>query len=196
MTHIFDVCTDPRKGSTLTGMVRYRDPDNYGFSQGPVFGLQLIMDAWHEGGDFGAEASALSAETAAEFEELFEMYLGRKIPIDAGGLLLEEDTLEPREPRVRVDDYYRGRLGSSSGIENGNRYVMLKPESDRFLARTREIIASFEIVEDEDEEDLDLEDDYREGSAADFTIVVSDPRYLAHFSEAATFQTAFTGHMP
>ena len=74
MTYIFNVFTDARRGATLTGNVQYRDRDNYGFSQGPVFGLQLIMDALEEG--FGA--GPVSAATEAEFKELFELDSGRK----------------------------------------------------------------------------------------------------------------------
>ena len=71
MTVIFDVFTEPREGNTLRGVVTYRDSANYGFGQGPVFGLQLVMDAWERGGDFGA--GPVSAETAAEFKDLFRL---------------------------------------------------------------------------------------------------------------------------
>ncbi|MDI3423103.1 hypothetical protein [Streptomyces luteolus] len=68
MTYIFEVFTSPREGRTLTGVVQYRDPYDSGFSQGPVFGLQLLMEAWREG------VGSVSSETAAEFDELFELY--------------------------------------------------------------------------------------------------------------------------
>ncbi|MFI2369204.1 hypothetical protein [Streptomyces sp. NPDC018833] len=41
MTYVFDVFTDARDRTTLTGSVQYRDPAGYGVSQGPAFGRQL-----------------------------------------------------------------------------------------------------------------------------------------------------------
>ncbi|MGA4881246.1 hypothetical protein ACPCB8_33345, partial [Streptomyces lydicamycinicus] len=113
MTYIFDVFTGARRGTTLTGSVQYRDPDNYGFSQGPVFGLQLIMDAWKEGGDFGA--GPVSAATEAEFQELFELYLGPTVRVDEEGYLLEEGSTQVRIPRVKAKEFYQGQLDPHGG---------------------------------------------------------------------------------
>ncbi|QKW07852.1 hypothetical protein HUT18_17125 [Streptomyces sp. NA04227] len=181
MTYIFDVFTEPRDGSRLSGNVEYRDRDNYGFSQGPVFGLQLLMDAWREGGDFGA--GAVSEATKAEFTELFEIFLGRQIRVDEEGYLLKEGSTEVRIPRVKAEDFHKGELGRSRGYSDGVHYVTLVPRPEEFARRTAEIIVSWEIEEDD-------------SGSADFTLEVSDPRYLEHFSKSAYFQTAFTGHLP
>ncbi|MGY5124312.1 hypothetical protein [Streptomyces nigrescens] len=191
MTYIFDVFTGARRGSTLTGSVQYRDPDNYGFSQGPVFGLQLIMDAWKEGGDFGA--GPVSAATEAEFKELFELYLGPTVRVDEEGYLLEEGSTQVRIPRVKAKEFYQGQLDphGGRGFSDGTHYICLAPRSHEFARRAEEIIVSWEIREDDS---TDLDED--EGTSADFTLEVSDPRYLEHFTKNTYFQTAFTGHLP
>ncbi|MGY5134897.1 hypothetical protein ACWGJW_21280 [Streptomyces nigrescens] len=191
MTYIFDVFTGARRGTTLTGSVQYRDPDNYGFSQGPVFGLQLIMDAWKEGGDFGA--GPVSAATEAEFNELFELYLGPTVRVDEEGYLLEEGSTQVRIPRVKAKEFYQGQLDphGGRGFSDGTHYICLAPRWGDFARRAEEIIVSWEIRE---ENSTDLDED--EGTSADFTLEVSDPRYLEHFTKNTYFQTAFTGHLP
>ncbi|MGP4087847.1 hypothetical protein [Streptomyces sp. KR55] len=191
MTYIFDVFTEPRRGNVLTGSVQYRDPDNYGFSQGPAFGLQLIMDAWKEGGDFGA--GPVSAATEAEFKELFELFLGPKARVDEKGYLLEEGSTQVRIPRVKAEEFYQGQLHpyGGRGFSDGTHYIQLTPQPDEFARRTEEIIVSWEIREDDP---TDLDED--EGTSASFTLEVSDPRYLEHFAKNTYFQTAFTGHLP
>ncbi|WBB64122.1 hypothetical protein O7599_17080 [Streptomyces sp. WMMC500] len=193
MTMIFDVFTEAARGTTLSGTVQYRDPDNYGFSQGPAFGLQLIMAAWQEGGDFGA--GPVSAQTEAEFEELFELYFGPKARVDEEGYLLEDGSTEVRIPRVKAEEVYKGRLDpyGGRGFSDGVHYLSLTPEPGAFARRTEEIIVSWEIEEDKD--NMDGIDD-EEGGSASFTLEVSDPRYLEHFTKNASFQTAFTGHLP
>jgi hypothetical protein len=191
MTYIFAVFTEPRRSNVLTGSVRYLDSDNYGFSQGPVFGLQLIMDAWREGGDFGA--GPVSAATEAEFKELFELYLGAEARVDAEGYLLEEGSTQVRIPRVKAEEYYKDQLHpyGARGFSEGTHYLQLAPQPAEFGRRTAEIIVSWEIQEDDSTE---LEDGG--GTSAYFTLEVSDPRYLDHFTKSAYFQTAFTGHLP
>lgn len=191
MTMIFDVFTEATRGTTLSGTVQYRDPDNYGFDQGPAFGLQLIMDAWSQGGDFGA--GPVSAATQAEFEELFELYSGSKARINKKGYLLKDGSTEVRIPRVKAEEFYKGRLDpyGGRGFSDGVHYLSLIPEPGGFARRTEEIIVSWEIVED-DAGDLDGD----RGTSASFTLEVSDPRYLEHFAKNAFFQTAFTGHLP
>jgi hypothetical protein len=189
MTYIFDVFTGVRKGTTLTGSVQYRGPENYGFSRAPAFGLQLIMAAWKERGNFGI--GPVSAATEAEFKELFELYLGRKVRVDKEGYLLEDGSSNVRLPRVKAEDFYKGRLAGASGYSDGTHYIVLAPESAEFARRTAEIIVSFEISED----DLD-ESDEDEGASAYFAVEVSDPRYLEHFTKRMFFPTAFTGLLP
>ncbi|MFF0725585.1 hypothetical protein [Streptomyces sp. NPDC004134] len=195
MTMIFDVFTEATRGTTLSGTVQYRDPDNYGFDQGPAFGLQLIMDAWGEGGDFGA--GPVSAETEAEFKELFELYFGPKAWMDEDGYLLEDGSTEVRIPRVKAEEFYKDRIDpyGGRGSSDGVRYICLTPEPGAFARRTQEIIVSWKIEED-DEDPADADPDEREGTSAFFTLEVSDPRYLEHFAKNAFFQTTFTGHLP
>lgn len=188
MTCIFSVFTDAADGTTLSGNVQYRDPDNYGFSQGPVFGLQLIMDAWEEGRDFGA--GPVSAATESEFKELFEIYLGGEVRVDEEGYRLEGGSSNVCIPRVNVVERY-SRFGGRSYRSHGQHYVKLRPQPAEFARRTAEIIVSWEIRED------DLTDlDEGEGTSASFTLEVSDPRYLEHFTKNTYFQTASTGHLP
>ncbi|MGW1365060.1 hypothetical protein ACWCQP_47740 [Streptomyces chartreusis] len=180
MTYIFEVFTEARRGTTLTGTVRYLDPDNWGFDQGPTFGLQLIMDVWKEG--FGA--GPVSSATEAEFEELFELYVGSTVRVDEEGYLLEEGSTQVRIPRVKAEEFYKGQLGGARGFSDGTHYICLAPRLDEFARRTEEIIVSWEIREDDS---TDLDED--EGTSADFTLEVSDPRYLEHFTENTWFQT-------
>ncbi|MEO3766247.1 hypothetical protein [Streptomyces sp. B5E4] len=193
MTMIFDVFTEATRGTTLSGTVQYRDPDNYGFDQGPAFGLQLIMDAWSERGDFGA--GSVSAETEAEFEELYELYFGPKARVDKDGYLLADGSTQVRIPRVKAEEFYKGRIDpyGGRGFSDGVHYIDLTPEPGAFARRTEEIIVSWTIEEDEDDP---ADADEPEGTSAFFTLEVSDPRYLEHFKKNAFFQTAFTGHLP
>ncbi|MGV9351745.1 hypothetical protein ACWDSD_45130 [Streptomyces spiralis] len=189
MTYIFDVFTGARRGATLSGNVQYLDPENYGFSQGPIFGLQLIMDAWKERGDFGA--GPVSAATESEFKELFELYFGGEVRVDKEGYRLEDGSSDVRIPRVNVVERYKDQFGGRSYRSHGQHYVMLRPQPAEFARRTEEIIVSWEIRQDDP---TDLDED--EGTSADFTLEVSDPRYLEHFTKNTYFQTAFTGHLP
>ncbi|MFJ9034458.1 hypothetical protein ACIRQP_39650 [Streptomyces sp. NPDC102274] len=194
MTYVFDVFTEPRRGNVLTGSVTYRDPDNYGFSQGPVFGLQLIMSGWEELCDFGfARPGAVSAATEAEFKELFELDSGPWVRVDEEGYLLEESSTQVRIPRVKAEEFYQGQLHPERGrrFSNGTHYIQLTPQPDEFARRATEIIVSWNIREDDSTEVKD-----GEGSSADFTLEVSDPRYLEHFAQSEYFQTVFTGLLP
>lgn len=192
MTFIFEVFTEPREGNTLRGSVTYRDPANHGFGQGPVFGLQLVMDAWKMGGDFGA--GPVSAETEVEFEELFELCLGGHVRVDADGYLLEENSSEVRLPRVTAEEFYGDKLDGDGGTSNGVHYRTLKPEVAEFERRTAEIIVAWRIKKDDAELD-DGTDEFESGDSADFVLQVSHPRYLEHFEKSAYYQTAFTGHL-
>ncbi|MEV0201898.1 hypothetical protein [Nonomuraea sp. NPDC050691] len=78
MTFIYDVLTDPRRDTTLTGSLHYRDTDNYGFSHDPELGLQIIVDAWKHLSRYGA--ASVSAATEAEFKELYGLVLERADP--------------------------------------------------------------------------------------------------------------------
>ncbi|MGW4794623.1 hypothetical protein ACWEPC_19660 [Nonomuraea sp. NPDC004297] len=96
MTLIYDVHTDPRRNSTLTGSVHYRDTDNYGFTEGPEFGLQIIVDAWQEHSHYGA--ASVSAPTEAEFKELYQLVLKRpEFARRAAGIIVSFDLDEDEE---------------------------------------------------------------------------------------------------
>jgi hypothetical protein len=191
MTFVFDVFTDACHGTTLTGSVQYCDPGNDGFSQGPEFGLQLIMDAWYRRGESGA--GPVSAATEKEFDEFFELYLGRKVYVDEKGYLLEDGSTNVRIPRVKAEEFYKDQLDphGGRGMSEGVRYIKLAPRPTEFTRRTAEIIASFEITEDDSGED---DEDW--GASAHFSLEVSDPRYLEHLTQSVSFRTAFTGHLP
>ncbi|WP_327129841.1 hypothetical protein [Streptomyces sp. NBC_01727] len=187
MTYIFSVFTDAADGTTLSGNVQYRDPDNYGFSQGPIFGLQLIMDAWEEGRHFSA--GLVSAATESEFKELFDL-LGGEVRVDEDGYRLEDSSPNVCIPRVNVIERYN-QFGGQSYRSHGQHYVKLRPQPAEFARRTAEIIVSWEIRED-DLTNLDAD----EGTSASFTLKVSDPRYLEHLTKNTYFQTTSTGHLP
>ncbi|WP_329236817.1 hypothetical protein OG417_32955 [Actinoallomurus sp. NBC_01490] len=191
MTDIFNVFIEACDGTTLTGLLQYRSPDGYGFSEAPEFGLQLIMDAWDRRSQSGA--GSVSAATEAEFKELFELYLGREVNVDEEGYLLEDGSTNLRVPRVKAEEFYKGRLHpyGGMGISNGIHFVQLAPQPAEFAQRTTEIIVSFEISEDDP-----AEDDEDKGPSARFTTEVSDPRYLEHLAKGTSFTTAFTGHLP
>jgi hypothetical protein len=180
MTFIFDVMTWGREGTKVEGMLTSRLGYGIEFYRGPEFGLQLLMDTWFQG--YGA--SDIDKRTAEEFEECFELFLGKKVWTDEDGNLLDQDTKEPLRPKVRAADHYADRLDSASGFADGHHYLVLRPRSDEFLERTAAIIASFAIEGGEG------------GERADFTIEVTDPKYLAHMEKNRYFQTAFTGHLP
>ena len=179
MTFIFDVMTWGREGTRVEGRLTSR-LGGVDFHRGPEFGLQLLMDTWFQG--YGA--SEIDKATADEFAECFELFLGKKAWTDEEGHLLDADTKEPVLPKVKAAERYAGRLDSSSGFTDGYHYLVLQPRSDEFLERTAAVIASFDIDPDED------------GENADFAIVVTDVRYLAHMEQNRYFQTAFTGRLP
>ena len=193
MTSIFDVFTEPREGNTLRGSVTYRDTDNYGFGQGPVFGLQLVVDAWKIGGYYYG-IGPVSAETEAEFKELFEFCLGRKVRVDPDGYLLEEGSTEVRQPPVTAQEFYGDKLDLGLGVHNGVHFMMLEPESAEFERRTAEIIVSWQIKKDRYDPGVDP-NGFEYGTTGDFVLQVSDPRYLEHFEKSTNFETAFTGHL-
>lgn len=172
MTMMFEVFLDARDGNRLAGSVFARNDGGIDRRHLPEFGLQLLMDSRRATGP-------LSPELEAEFDALLELFLGRKVRVDADGYLLEEGM-----PRVRASEFYQGNLSGSSGYDGENRYVVLKPEPAEFSRRTADIIVSFELTDDEDWPD------------ADFELEVSDERYLAHLTTRTSFETAFTGCLP
>ncbi|RRS00473.1 hypothetical protein [Glycomyces terrestris] len=180
MTYIFDVITWGRDGNTLDGRLTSLIGRDARFYRGPEFGLQLLMDAWFQG--FGAVD--IDDGTAKEFEECFELFLGKRVWIDAKGNVLDEHTKEPVEPKVNAYKAYEGQLDGSAGAWGKYTILTTKPRGEEFLKRTEAIIASFAIEPEGD------------GEHAEFTIQVTDPRYLAHMGKHASFETAFTGHVP
>jgi hypothetical protein len=124
---------------------------------------------------------ALDPGTAKEFEECFELFLGKQVWTDDEGHLLDAATKEPVRPKVKAAEYYAGRLDGSSGRSDGYRYLVLKPQCEAFLRRATAIIASFTI------------ESGPSGEKAHFTIEATDPRYVAHLEKHLSFQTAFTG---
>lgn len=162
MTYIFSVMTNPRRGNTLDGVVSYRDPDNYGFDQGPVFGLQLLMDAWKEGGDFGA--GAVSAETAAEFEDLFRLFLS--------------SDYEGNDP---VEIKRRAAVDNAEFVRRTDKIIVsweIEPEDEEDAPDSGDGEKTYESGG---------------GDSAYFTLQVSDPRYLEHLEKSAYFETVFSG---
>ena len=179
MGYIFEVHMSRDEPTTIEGSLMSSHGPN-GFYTGPEFGLELIMDAWWQ--DVG-DTSKLDAATAAEFQELWEWFLGKHIWVDDKGFLLDQDTKEPLTEKVKARDRHKDEIGNSSGFTDGHHYLQLKPRSDDFEARTRDIIKHFEVTTED-------------GEYGEFTIEVHDPRYLTHLEDNAWFHTAFTGHLP
>ncbi|MEV0703029.1 hypothetical protein AB0I53_34630 [Saccharopolyspora sp. NPDC050389] len=183
MTFIFDVHTGRAKGRKLAFTVEALNEEHTRFPRNPEFGLQIIMDAWYRSSDSGA--GPVSAETEAEFKELFEIYFGRKVAVDNRGYLLDEDLKERREPPVKARDLYGDELNPTSGgfYENGIRYFQRAPKAAEFAQRTSEVVTSFELSGED-------------WPYASFDLEVSDERYLEHMTKKTWFRTAFTGHLP
>jgi hypothetical protein len=180
MTTIFEVLTWGREGTRVDGQLTSRLGRGTRFPRGTEFGLQLLMDAWFQG--FGT--MALDLGTAKEFEECFELFLGKQVWTDDEGHLLDAATKEPVQPRVKAADHYADRLDGSTGSSDGYHYLVLKPQGDEFLRRATAIIASFAIESEPG------------GEKARFTIEAADPRYVAHMEQHLYFQTAFDGRLP
>lgn len=178
MTFIYEVITWGREGNRVDGRLTSLVGRGTRFCEGPEFGLQLLMDAWFHG--FGA--SDIDAATAQEFEECFELFLGKRIWIDAEGTLLDEDTRLPVEPRVNALERFADQF--DGGGWDGHEYRTIKPRGDEFRRRTERVIASFAMEPEGDDEH------------ASFAIEVTDLKYLAHMKEHHAFQTAFTGCLP
>ncbi|MFI7636888.1 hypothetical protein [Nonomuraea sp. NPDC049400] len=113
--------------------------------------------------------------------------------VDEAGHLLEDGSTNVRLPRVKTEEFYKDRLHpyGGTGSSEGIRPIMLAPQTAEFVRRTAEIICSFEISEDDSNEY-----DEDEGTSADITIELSDPRYREHLTKGTSFHTAFTGHLP
>ncbi|HEX2145881.1 MAG TPA: hypothetical protein VHG10_15390 [Glycomyces sp.] len=180
MTFIYDVTTWAREGATVEGRLTDLTGDGVRFSRGPEFGLQLLMDAWFN----GCGAYAIDKSAAREFEECFELLLGKKVWIDPEGCLLDEATKEPVRPKVKAAEHFADRLDDDKGCWDGYDYLVLKPNRQEFLNRTSAIIASFRIQGGGD------------GERAEFTLQATDPKYVSHLGESDHFQTAFTGRLP
>lgn len=180
MTTIFEVLTWDREGTRVEGRLTSRLGTGTAFPRSPEFGLQLLMDAWFQG--FGS--MALDLGTAKEFEECFELFLGKQVWTDDEGHLLDAATKEPLHPKVKAADHYADRLDGSTGRSGGYRYLVVKPRREEFLARAAAIIASFTI-------------ECQPGTEkARFTLEATDPKYVAHMDKHRYFQTAFDGGLP
>jgi hypothetical protein len=176
MTTIFEVMTWGHEGTRVDGQITSRRGQGVDHPLGIEFGLQLLMDAWFQ----GLGTMTLDKHTAAEFEECFELLLGKQVCTDADGYLLDAATKTPIQPRVKAVEHFADRLDGSSGSSGGYDYLVLKPSGAEFQNRASAIIGSFAIT----------------GAArrkAAFTIEATDPRYVAHMHGHLCFQTAFTG---
>ncbi|MBV2362273.1 hypothetical protein [Streptomonospora nanhaiensis] len=180
MTMMFDVLLAKPVGKRIAGSVTSRSDGEIHRGYLREFGLQLLLDAWR---DKWVATGPLSAETEAEFTELWGLFFGRTVPVDSEGYVLDEGTGKAREPRVKPSEFY-GRRVLGGGMSNGVRYVTLESEPEEFARRAADIVVSFEITGDEYWPD------------ASFEIEVSDARYLAHITSAEYFETAFTGGLP
>ncbi|WP_205325091.1 hypothetical protein [Glycomyces sp. YM15] len=180
MTTIFEVLTWGREGTKVDGRLTRRLGDDTRFPRGAAFGLQLLMDAWFQG--FGT--MALDPGTAKEFEECFELFLGKQVWTDDEGHLLDPATKELVRPKVKAIEHFGDRLDGSNGRSGGYRYLVLKPQNEEFHRRAAAIIASFAIEAEPG------------GDKARFTVEATDPKYVAHMEEHCYFQTAFTGGLP
>ncbi|WP_460395550.1 hypothetical protein [Actinophytocola sediminis] len=181
MAHLFDIYTDACDSAVLTGTLQILNDYHTVFPRGPEFALQLIADAWWSAGESGA--GPVSAATEAEFAELQEFCLGRKVHIDENGYLLAEDSTKLRMPSVKAEEFYRDELDpyyAGPGTDEKGKYILLATRPAEFTRRTSEIIVSYQLSN-------------VEWPDAEFTIEVSDARYLEHLAGNVSFKTAFNG---
>lgn len=177
MTDIFTVLTEPPQGNTFRWSVDSLAGDIERVNESPAFALQVLMEAWSE----GVGSDLVSTETAAEFKELFEIFMGPEVPVDPDGFLLAEDG-SVEEPRVSAKEVYGDRI-TGGGMTRGQHYVSLKGDASTFKRRTAAIITGHKVLDNGPE-------------SAYFESTVVDARYLAHLASPAYFRTAFTGHLP
>ncbi|MFC4015125.1 hypothetical protein ACFOY2_48475 [Nonomuraea purpurea] len=222
MTMLFDVslerCTDPIPDAerTLGGNVEIINVDAAFFPTNIEFPLQLLMDAWwHMQTPYPPFAPGEGKELTrspvhAEYEELNELFAGRKVRVDKEGYLLEENTKEVRLPKVKATDFYRDELGRrrGEGFDGESHYIMLAPKPAEFSRRAAEIITSFTVedpvglpegrsIDDLSQDELGELLDAFTMPCAYFTATVSDARYLEHIpTGGVTWSTAFSGAMP
>lgn len=179
MTDIFTVLTEPPRGNSFCWSVDSLAGDIGRVNESPAFALQILMDAWWEGTRTGSDMVAPA--TAAEFKELFEVFLGPEVPTDPDGFLLAEDG-SVREPRILAKEFYGDRVVGSS-ITRGQHAVSLKGDAKAFKRHTAAIITGHKVLDNGPE-------------AASFESTVVDVRYLAHLASPVYLRTAFTGHLP
>lgn len=186
MTMIFTVMSWPKSPTEIELLLTSRTGDQSEWYRGPEFGLQLLMDAWNEFRRYVQPGQPWTDEaTAAEFEQCHELFFGEKVWVDEHGYVVDEDTREPLQPKVKAGERYTGRLSGGSGSRDGLAYVQLKPDIDGFLERTNAIVKRF---------DVDPGDGH--GEDCGYTLEVTDPRYAAHMRENRYWETAYVGHLP
>ncbi|MFB4303223.1 hypothetical protein [Actinomadura sp. NTSP31] len=173
MTDILEVALNAREGRTLTGSVTALNAHHTKFSRRPEFGVQLIIDAWDRP---DAATGPLAPATEAEFRRLFELFMGRKVRVDADGFLVDE-------PGVKAEERHRRELSGSFGSDEDGPFVSLKPDPDGFRRHTKGMVMAFELAK-------------TGRGSADFTLKVTSERYLAHLENPVTFRTTFTGLLP
>jgi hypothetical protein len=179
MTDIFTVLIQPPQGNSFCWSVDSLAGDIGRVNESPAFALQILMDAWREEKRTGADP--VPPETAAEFEELFAIFLGPEVPTDPDGFLLTADGIVS-EPRISAKELYGDRV-VGSGMSQGRHYVSLKGDAAAFKRRTAAIITAHEVLDNGPE-------------SATFESTVADARYLAHLAGSVYLRTAFTGHLP
>lgn len=179
MTDIFTVRTEPTQGSSFRWSVNSLAGDIGRVNENPAFALQIIMDAWREGTRRGSDL--VSPETATEFKELFEIFIGPDMPTDPDGFLLDEDGTV-KEPRISAKEFYGDRI-VGEGMDRGRPYVSLAGDAAEFKRRTDVIISGHTVLDNGPE-------------AAHFESTVVNDRYLAHLADSVYFRTAFTGLLP
>jgi hypothetical protein len=179
MTDIFTVLTESPRGNSFCWSVDSLAGDIGRVNESPAFALQIIMDAWKEGTRSGSDL--VSPETAAEFKELWEIFIGPEVPTDPDGFLLAEDG-SVSEPRISAREFYGDRI-VGEGMNRGRPFVSLKGDAAAFKRRVDVIITGHKVLDNGPE-------------AAYFESTVVDARYLAHLANPVYFRTAFTGHLP
>ncbi|MFW5418289.1 hypothetical protein J0910_16895 [Nocardiopsis sp. CNT-189] len=213
MTDQLKVSLDTREDRTLRGHVHIHNPDTAYFPTEPEFAAQILMDAWPRPRHVLEEhPSAQDPSTAdAMIKRLWDAFLGENVRTDADRHVLDPRTLRPREPRITVDDAYKGRLHpfGGTGSDTRSHTVQLAPAPERFAELTREIVLSYRLgagrnlPNGADPRDLSGEelDELLDGPpetlpSAEFTIEVSDARYLEPLEVPRLISTAFTGGLP
>lgn len=241
MTTIFTVSVDAVEGSTLRGRVHLVNSDVRSVPRERTFPLSLLVDAWwhldheylHDESTSGGSRNPFSGEQGRavaagmrlrdEYVRLFDLILGRRIPVTEDGYLLADDRRTVLEPRRKAADVYV--LDGGSGHDGTSSFRMTPGDEEAFSRCAEEVVTAYDIgpyrnvpllsevaavVKPDEPWDperpdgpADLEDydtwrplrrrAFAEKPYADIAVAVGDPGYLEHMAAGMRWSTTMTG---